>query len=329
VVAVKVKLPQKSQSAARSISPDAVEHFVDSYEAVFRKIGDPSPANDLYYRGEGTAGQGYISVAVPVGGPYEVLLLAGIGRILVGGGYLGRNNSADDKDAGKGPVNIEAGKANVIAIEVAAFPPQWDTNLALQDLQVQPAVLAGDAGDFSIQVMDMYAMDGNGPPPAAASGSIEHRYIHLKAEAVASLYFIFCVCLELDGFTPLILADAMTTGALPFGANTKITFDSEPVIRLQPRYIYDWFSPMDFTTKLLATFSVLDDNRHTYTLATPVLAGLNYNSETQTFIPLPQKHVDGLIRFEMKYRAFGAPKSFGGRTWTIKNGLYNTPDDQP
>jgi hypothetical protein len=36
--------------------------------------------------------------------------------------------------------------------------------------------------------------------------------------------------------------------------------------------------------------------------------------------------VDALLEFELKYRAFGAEAS-GGREWTIKNGLYNTPDD--
>jgi hypothetical protein len=38
--------------------------------------------------------------------------------------------------------------------------------------------------------------------------------------------------------------------------------------------------------------------------------------------------VDALLEFELKYQAFGAEAS-GGRVWTIKNGLYNTPDDAP
>jgi hypothetical protein len=37
--------------------------------------------------------------------------------------------------------------------------------------------------------------------------------------------------------------------------------------------------------------------------------------------------VDALIQCELKYRAFGTDAS-GGWVWTIKNGLYNTPDDE-
>jgi hypothetical protein len=37
-----------------------------------------------------------------------------------------------------------------------------------------------------------------------------------------------------------------------------------------------------------------------------------------------------LLQFELKYRAFGAAAAqSGGINWTLKNGLYNTPDDQP
>jgi hypothetical protein len=38
--------------------------------------------------------------------------------------------------------------------------------------------------------------------------------------------------------------------------------------------------------------------------------------------------VDALLEFELKYQAFGAEAS-GGRVWTIRNGLYNAPDDAP
>jgi hypothetical protein len=43
---------------------------------------------------------------------------------------------------------------------------------------------------------------------------------------------------------------------------------------------------------------------------------------------LTGRDVDALLQIEWKYRAFGFGGS-GGRLWTIRNGLYNTPDDQP
>jgi hypothetical protein len=78
VVTVRVEVPQQSQSvnSGRSINPDAVEFFADSYEVIFMKIHlinsnasaeDDNLTLDEYYRGEGNAATGYISVAIPVG----------------------------------------------------------------------------------------------------------------------------------------------------------------------------------------------------------------------------------------------------------------------
>jgi hypothetical protein len=124
-VGVRVSVPRTS--GARSLNTETLEFFADTYEAVFRKIGKNTPAEDRYYRGEGDGAKGYISVSVPVGTGYEVLLIAGIGRTLVGAGYVGKNNSPVGITDGKGPVNILPGVVNEVVIEVEKLAPQWNT----------------------------------------------------------------------------------------------------------------------------------------------------------------------------------------------------------
>ncbi|MDR0707998.1 MAG: hypothetical protein LBF60_09030 [Treponema sp.] len=89
-VKVRAEEPQQSQSGAKSIAPDAALWFTNTYEVIFRKIGT-SPDTDVYYRGVGAGAQEYISVEVPIGEEYEVLLIAGIDQTLVGAGYRGKN----------------------------------------------------------------------------------------------------------------------------------------------------------------------------------------------------------------------------------------------
>lgn len=125
MVAVKIKVPTQNQSGSRSVDTDSVQFFANFFEVIFRKQNVTPPSYE-YWRGAGTAAQGYISVAVPVFNPdgddgYDVLLLAGIDRTLLGAGYLGKNNSTPD------PVKIKAGIENIVSIPVTAFPPQWNT----------------------------------------------------------------------------------------------------------------------------------------------------------------------------------------------------------
>ncbi|MDR0707872.1 MAG: hypothetical protein LBF60_08380 [Treponema sp.] len=318
-------LPQRREGGARSISPDSAAHFADSYEAVFRKVdplnSDENPDNDdltkdVYYRGAGDAGQEYISVAVPVGDDYEVLLLAGIGRTLVGAGYRGKNYSEEDKANGKGPVDIEAGKANEVAIEVVAFPPQWNTKAEHEGVQ----------GVF---------LDANHPNDfmfvSNLTLSIKDRHLQQGPEdglpenlPTSSLTILF----NLGKFEPLMLADAKTASS----SLLKLTLESAPVVRVFPRYIKDYFPPVDsqFVTAENSPY-IASPDQHTYTIEEMPELGegvAKYKMLMYINSSIPKRDVDALIQFDLKYRAFGFEGS-GGRVWTIRNGLYNTPDDQP
>jgi hypothetical protein len=86
-----------------------------------------------------------------------------------------------------------------------------------------------------------------------------------------------------------------------------------------PRYINDWFLPVDFSYSQGYAYE-----GHTYKIEGNLPGILYQNAEGA----LPERDVDALFQFDLKYRAFGFEGS-GGRVWTIRNGVYNTPDDQP
>jgi hypothetical protein len=108
IVGVKaINTALKAQTAATDIS-----YATDAIAILTKLLG--------IYRGEGSADSGYVNVAVPIGDGYDVLLLAGYDRTLLGAGYLGLKNTPPD------PVNIEAGKANTIVINTSVISPVWD-----------------------------------------------------------------------------------------------------------------------------------------------------------------------------------------------------------
>jgi hypothetical protein len=108
MVTVKVSVSKnESSNSSRSMDPNGVPFFSNFYEVVFKN-------GIFYYRGEGNSQLGYVSVSVPIGTGYEVLLLGGINRTLL---------AADYKDA----VEIKVNQANVIDITLTRFPPQWET----------------------------------------------------------------------------------------------------------------------------------------------------------------------------------------------------------
>jgi hypothetical protein len=134
MVSVKVPLPTQKQSASRSADSAAVQYFVDTYEVVFR---DPTDHSSLkYYRATATASKGYISINVPSAKSYNVLLLAGYGRTLLGAGYIHSTY-------------IEVGKENVITITVTAFTPQWNSHRDVGNI-LQPS-FPGGANDFAFK----------------------------------------------------------------------------------------------------------------------------------------------------------------------------------
>jgi hypothetical protein len=147
------------------VDTDSVQFFANFFEVIFRKQNVTPPSYE-YWRGAGTAAQGYISVAVPVFNPdgddgYDVLLLAGIDRTLLGAGYLGKNNLDTNGDLDPNPVKIKAGIENIVSIPVTAFPPQWNT---AANNNIAP--IAPNINDFAFAAAlgSLYGGGGGGRP---------------------------------------------------------------------------------------------------------------------------------------------------------------------
>jgi hypothetical protein len=123
---------------------------------------------------------------------------------------VGRYNTLDEVAAGKGPVYIEAGKANVVAI-------QWKTKAN---------------SDF--------AFDG-----AYGTFAVKDRYLHLYDWG--DTFWIRFSFTGQPGYKQLILADVQTYSDYeefngedePEIYRNSLTFASPPKARLWPRYIND------------------------------------------------------------------------------------------
>ncbi|MDR2446967.1 MAG: hypothetical protein LBD58_06705 [Treponema sp.] len=244
MVAVKVRVARQSGSgdSARSLNLDALEFFVDSYEVVFRKFDpvnrDYDPANDdlakdVYYRGAGDGAQGYISVAVPVGEDYDVLLLAGIGRTLVGAGYRGvRSGGLDAGD----DVDILPGIVNEVAIEVKKIAPQWYMHS-----------IAGSDPDYDNFVF--YEGEKQDYIPGTISEKV--RYVPIGTSVSAFTMAIVTATSKTEMLSPLLDADVGTTPKLIHVVDElyflhwkwTLTF-ADAVTTLRPRYIEDYFPPV-------------------------------------------------------------------------------------
>jgi hypothetical protein len=161
----------------------------------------------------------------------------------------------------------------------------------------------------------------------------ETRYSHIPLAINPLLKEPLHVFFNLGKFEPLTLADVKTESS-----SLKLTLAAEPAVRLWPRYIADYFAPVAFSQNTDDDYD--PDNLyigepeapHSYSIKKlpddfnhiAFYSPLFFTNDAA----LPQRGVDGLLEFELKYRAFGAEAS-GGRVWAIKNGLYNAPDDAP
>ncbi|MDR2446017.1 MAG: hypothetical protein LBD58_01800 [Treponema sp.] len=315
-VTVKVKTPQQSQSA-RSLNPGAVQFFANSYEVIFRKIKAGAEAADKYYRGSGTGTQGYISVAVPVGGPYEVLLLAGIEHVLVGAAYKGSKNAPGDE------VTIKAGVVNEITLAVASLPPQWNTegepnNAISATNDFEFAMTLSNAVDFTVEKYPRRIQVGS---PLGLENYIDNDDT-------------FVVKFQLSKFTPLILADVATTAT-----EEKLTLSAAPKIVLWPHHINDGFTQMiltqDPSTGFIGApvdnvYSLKDgDDYLPLVYSTPLDTLPKEEEDSNAANPTGKKprNIDTVLEFDLKYRAFGADvTASGGKTWTIRNGLTKAAD---
>jgi hypothetical protein len=159
----------------------------------------------------------------------------------------------------------------------------------------------------------------------------------------------FMVEFDITDYKPLFLADIRTTAP---SASRTLTLAKAPTVRLYPHHVNDdTFIPVALVEKVedtnkrrLKGESITGDNDPdkgkeylTYTINSSIdanftdsrLAFANDPAGTppegaQTY--LPNRDTDTLLAFTLQYTAFGTSKSLG-TTWTIKNGLYDTPDD--
>jgi hypothetical protein len=277
--------------------------------------------------------QGYISVDVPVGKDYEVLLIAGIGQTLVGAGYRGKNNS--DPDA----VEIKAGVVNEIPIEVTTLTPQWNTSAdagnAIKDSPVKNDFeFYADLNKFDpdLKIMERAVHLAPSLWEAGEDEGINADKIPDSTDDITT-DDTFGVAFDISDYQPLVFADVRSGNS-----NYTLTLPEKPKVKLWPQYPNDTFAPVIFALDTgfgngaaligdTITDGTDDDDKGYVGYATAAktftsTARLAFKNDTA----LPNKDTNALLQFDVKYRAFGTSYS-GGTTWTIRNGLYNSPDD--
>jgi hypothetical protein len=104
---------------------DNIEYFANLYEVIFMAPHGGGYQVPEYYRVERITTAGYISVVVPIGDDYEVLLLAGYGQTLLSAGYRGVKDGGTEDDPDLGTVDILPGIVNMVSIALERVAPQW------------------------------------------------------------------------------------------------------------------------------------------------------------------------------------------------------------
>jgi hypothetical protein len=330
LVTVKVAVPK--QTSNRSVSDDNVEFYANLYEVVFKSQAG------TYYRGEGTADQGYVNVPVPIGEKYEVLLLAGYNRTLLAAGWLGVTDavpgvSAVPAEVGEGTdddpefpaipeipaipevdkrVDIKSGQANVVSIPVTKFPLQWDHgDLDPVTNGTQNNIIA-DTNDFAFSL-------NSSTYTGATKVQVKDRYIILAPEEDSSIPSYgpseiadadtFTVTFNIAKLAPLINADIATTNTTSVRKLTIADYN----VQLWARYVNDEFP------------SVVLKSGTTPNVVYEADAPVSFTNTPGTH-KLPKRNVDGVLQFELTYYAFGTDQS-KGTAWIIRNGLNRTKDD--
>jgi hypothetical protein len=334
---------------------DGARRYTNTYEVVFRKRTFTSTGWTItsteYWRGEAAAAQGYISIVVPVGEDFDVLLLAGYNRTLLGAGY-------------KTGVDIEADQANTVTMTVQAFPVQWDAhsaNVIVYDNNgATPTDRTKSKNDFEFAAT-IAAYTSKDPLKIVVDNG--ERYVH-----VAPVYTTpdpelgpskitnsskFKVTFNIAKFEPLIEADMRTVltndgdgdatdgddgGAtrtykkIDDGASGRpgpgLTVEAA-IVRLWPRYTADLVSPVDFAAAspniIPAAIGAADGIGGIITEITET-STIFFTNRDEAIGLLPSQNVDMLLQFEAEYYAYGDPKTKGFR-WVIRNGLYGNSED--
>jgi hypothetical protein len=156
-------------------------------------------SSGYYYRGTGTATQGYVNVSVPVGTGYKVLLLAGRNHTLLAAGY-------------ESSVEIKPNIANIVTINVKTLPLQWNTT----------ATGIGTLNDFTFAVN----LADNSISPKSA---IEDRYIAIAPNEVGQ------IAPATDTFTVTFNTAKFTDTLIEAEGGSTLTIQDYKV-NLHPRY---------------------------------------------------------------------------------------------
>jgi hypothetical protein len=138
----------------------------------------------------------------------------------------------------------------------------------------------------------------------------------MGAENIDPSKDIFRVRFNIAKFTPLINADITNQGS----SNTLSI--AEHNVRLRSRYDNDPFPPV------ILTPMQVDGSGNATPVGSPYSTNeylVFSNNPALSYSRLPNRNVDGVLEFELKYYAFGTPDS-GGSPWIIKNGLFRTED---
>jgi hypothetical protein len=275
-----------------------------------------------------------VSVSVPIDeqNPYQVLLLAGYNQTLLAAGY--RPITGTPKD----DVYIKADQANIVSITVETFPLQWDTS-ASNAIVADSGTPTKSTNDFEFSAV----ITGYGTVAGAKHYEVKSRYINFApvdtvtdpalkgGTAITPASDKFEVRFHVPKLDPLIKMDINTDATV-----SMLTIAGYNV-GLVPRYTTDYFKPVTFVadaTKVSeeSTGDTDPDGtsaaRYKITIPTTAPLSITFGNNPSDAINggLPAKDVDGLLRFELTYYAFGTRAS-KGMGWTIRNGLDRTADD--
>ncbi|MDR3130136.1 MAG: hypothetical protein LBU18_01170 [Treponema sp.] len=320
-------------SISRSLNTAGVRYDIEDYEVIFR---NNSEAADLgkaqtYYRGSGSSGKGFVTVPVYPGHSYDVLLIGGKDKVLLAAGYT----------AG---VSITAGVANTVTITVYILSPQWinpaaddtDTNKIIYPTgeSLTPDNLIANLNDFQFTVTGLASGYSDTSLVEVNRGG---RFIHIAPKAkeadslpaVSSETTTFQVDFNIAKFVPLIYAEKgyitlqsyyARLEPLPGQASTEAGF----------------FKPVNLIAVNGTTSPQLGHTSGKFKLIDSGYAGKStgYISFINTLTDTASgrftaKNVEGILRFELYYKAFGGPATVSDNwtQWTIRNGLSSAPDD--
>jgi hypothetical protein len=186
-------------------------------------------------------------------------------------------------------VPIEAGKTNVVTIELSTLALQWDTQ-------------SGQTLGTGTSSINDFLFSATG-----STLTIKDRYIALSKPTGDTE--TLSVEFNVGKLQPLINADV---------SNSNLTIAKHTVL-LKAAYP----ETQDFNYNVtLAPTNVEGTGPYKYSTTS-----VTFKNDTATD-KLPQMDVYAYLVFELEYRAFGTEDS-GGTTWIIRNGLTRSTDDSP